>query len=83
MKRAYDRQKNPAAWIKVMPCYRGQALPVAVFVKYADTPYCWQQYSREYQYPKCAHKAARLLEIEHFAYQNLEDDAFYKRPAEV
>ena len=46
----YDREKNPAVLIRVMPVYRGQSLPVAVFVKYMNIPACarfWEQYSKE------------------------------------
>lgn len=64
----YDREKNPAVLIRVMPVYRGQSLPVAVFVKYAGARF-WQQYSKEYQYPKCARKAAKMLEWSHFAWK--------------
>ena len=71
----YDRQENPAALLKVMPCFKGQTLPVAVFIKYADSQF-WQQYSKEYWYPKCAENKARAIEIEHFAYKNLSNPVF-------
>lgn len=64
----YDKQTNPAALLKVMPCFKGQALPVAVFIKYADSN-IWAQYSNEYIYPKCAYNKARAIEIGHFAYR--------------
>ena len=72
----YDRKTNPAAILKVMPVYREQALPVAVFVKHADTPYFWQQCSKEYWYRKCAVNRARIIEIEHFAYVFSENSVF-------
>lgn len=77
MRKAYNRETNPAALIKVMPVYRGQALSVAVFIKYAELDF-WQQYSRQYWYKKCAENRARIIEIEHFAYKNLSRNAFYK-----
>lgn len=74
-RKAYDRQTNPAALLKVMPCFKNQTLPVAVFIKYADSQ-IWQQYSKEYQYPKCAENKARCIEIEHFAYKNLSNPVY-------
>ena len=68
----YNRESNPAALIKVMSCYKNQPLPVAVFIKYKNSNF-WQQYSKEYFYPKCAHNKARIIEIEHFAYKNISD----------
>lgn len=73
---AYDRKDNPAAIIAVMPVYKGQKLPVAVFVKHADTPYFWQQYSRNYWYRKCAVNYAQTLEALHFAYVFPENSGF-------
>ena len=76
MPKMYDRKTNPAAIIKVMPVYSEQALPVAVFICYADHPYFWQQYSKEYWYRKCAVNRARCIEIEHFAYVFPENSVF-------
>lgn len=73
MRKAYDRENHPAAILKVMPCYKDQDIPVAVFIKYTDTPYFWQQYSRQYYYRKCAINRARMIEIEHYAYKFKED----------
>lgn len=56
------------ALVKVMPCYSGQDLPVAVFIKYANSN-MWQQYSKEYYYPKSAEKKAKILTIEHYGYK--------------
>ena len=75
MSKFFDRENNPAALLKVMPCFEGQKLPVAVFIKYHDSN-IWQQYSKEYQYPKCAVNKARAIEIEHFAYKNLSSPVF-------
>ena len=72
----YDRKTNPAAILKVMPVYHEQALPVAVFVKHTDTPYFWQQCSKEYWYRKCAVNRARMIEIEHSAYVFPENSVF-------
>lgn len=76
MRITYDRKTNPAAVIKVMPMYKDQPLPVAVFVKYSDCPYFWQQISREYWYRKCAVNKARLIEIERHAYIFPENSVF-------
>lgn len=75
MKKMYDRETNPAVLIRVMPVYREQALPVAVFVKYMDTPNFWQQYSKEYWYPACARNAAKMLEIVHYAWKYIKEEA--------
>jgi hypothetical protein len=64
----YNRENNPAALVKVMPCFKGQSLPVAVFIKYANSNF-WQQYSKEYWYPKCAMNKAKEIEIIHYAYK--------------
>lgn len=74
----YDRYTNPAAYIKVMPCFKNQPLPVAVFVRHTDCNF-WQQYSRGYWYKKCAHNFARGLEIEHPNYYNLENDRLFNK----
>ena len=74
----YDREKNPAVLIRVMPVYRGQSLPVAVFVKYMDTPAgsrFWQQYSKEYWYPACARNAAKMLQWSHYAWKYIKEEA--------
>lgn len=75
MTKMYDRQTSPAAFIKVMPCFKGQTLPVAVFIKYANSDF-WQQYSKEYYYHKCAENKARDIEIKHYAYKNLTNPIF-------
>ena len=75
MKKMFDRQENPAALLKVMPCFRGQNLPVAVFIKYHNSQ-MWQQISKEYWYKKCAENKARSIEIAHFAYKNLSNPAY-------
>ena len=71
----FDRKMNPAALLKVMPVYREQKFPVAVFIKYSDSQ-VWQQYSKEYWYRKCAVNKARSIEIEHFAYYFPENSVF-------
>lgn len=68
----FDRINNPAAILKIMPCFKGQDFPVAVFIKYHDSN-VWQQYSKEYWYKKCAINRAHVMEIEHFAYVYLGD----------
>lgn len=75
MKNMYNRESNPAALLKVMPCFSGQKKPVAVFIKYANSDF-WQQYSKEYWYEKCAVNKAREIEINHFAYKNLSNPFF-------
>lgn len=76
MKTTFNRTTNPAALIKVMPCFKDQALPVAVFIKYHNSN-IWQQYSKEYFYPKCAENRARIIEIEHYAYKNIGKNPLY------
>ena len=76
MPKMYDRKTNPAAILKVMPVYKDQALPVAVFIKYTQTPYFWTQCSKEYWYRKCAINCARAMEIAHFAYIFPENSVF-------
>ena len=74
MKKMYDRETNPAVLIRVMPVYREQALPVAVFVKYMDTPNFWLQHSKEYRYPGAARNAAKMLEIMHYAWKYIKEE---------
>lgn len=56
------------ARVKVMPCYKGQNLPVAVFVKYHDVNF-WTQISREYCYKKWAVKAAKMQCLLHYGWK--------------
>ena len=83
MNKMYDRKTNPAAILKVMPCYKNQDFPVAVFIKYTQTPYFWQQISKEYWYRKCAVNRARMIEIEHFAYVFPENSVFAEKGNEA
>lgn len=64
----FDRESNPSAIVRVLPVFDGQKLPVAVFVRYHDSK-CWYQTSKEYQYPKCAQKAAALMAALHYAWR--------------
>ena len=56
------------AIVKVMPCFKGQQFPVAVFVKYHDVNF-WQQYSKEYRYKKCAEKEAKMQCLLHYEWK--------------
>ena len=75
MKTFYDREKNPAVLISVRPVH---PLPVALFVKYRSpvniSP--WQQYgTKEYRYPGAARNAAKMLEMAHFAWKYIKEEA--------
>lgn len=74
MKKFFDRETNPAVYIRVMPVYPDRPLPVAVFVRYAGFSN-WEKYSKEYQRPSYARMAAKMLEMQHFAwkYEKEED----------
>ena len=56
------------AIVKVMPCFKGQQFPVAVFVKYHDVNF-WEQYSKEYWYKKCAEKEAKMQCLLHYGWE--------------
>lgn len=56
------------AIVKVMPCFKGQDFPVAVFVKHHDVNF-WQQSSKEYWYKKCAEKEAKMQSLLHYGWQ--------------
>ena len=56
------------AIVKVMPCYKDQNFPVAVFVKYHDSNF-WQQISKEYYYKKCAEREAKRQFLSHYGWQ--------------
>ena len=78
MKTFYDREKNPAVLISVRPIYSDRSLPVALFVKYRSpvnvSP--WQQYgTKEYRYPGAARNAAKMLEVAHFAWKYIKEEA--------
>lgn len=72
MKKMYDRETNPAVYIRVMPVYPDRPVPVAVFVRYAGFS-TWGKYSKEYQRPSYARMAAKMLEMQHFAWKYVEE----------
>ena len=78
MKTFYDREKNPAVLISVRPVHSDRPLPVALFVQYRTcgniSP--WQQYgTKEYRYPGAARNAAKMLEMSHFAWKYVKEEA--------
>ena len=68
MKKFFDRETNPAVYIRVMPVYPDRPLPVAMYIRYANSNQ-WTKYSKEYQRPYYARQAAKMLELQHFAWK--------------
>lgn len=76
--KCYDREKNPAVLIFVRPVHPDRPLPVALFVKYRfpvnGSP--WQRYGKkEYRYPGAARNAAKMLEMSHYAWKYIKEEA--------
>ena len=77
--KCYDREKNPAVLISVRPVHPDRPLPVALFVKYrfpVMNNSVWQRYDeKEYRYPGAARNAAKTLEIMHYAWKYIKEEA--------
>lgn len=78
----YNREKNPAVLISVRPIYPNRPLPVALFVKYrfptsiSPKHQYWERYGKkEYRYPGAARNAAKMLEMSHYAWKYIKEEA--------